>query len=147
MNKNQPTEKISRTYCGCIPKGSDVDKDWQVVLNPTLCSFSHVLSGHGNQSSLGKPVSEQTYLRIKPLYNQPLLLFPFPLNCFVHNSCHIFCCMCKEWDIRKCSCSFSLLCFYLANKSSQHILIFDQQENMLRLHHYQNSIHCQCGRK
>lgn len=84
MNKNQPTEKISRTYCGCIPKGSDVDKDWQVVLNPTLCSFSHVLSGHGNQSSLGKPVSEQTYLRIKPLYNQPLLLFPFPLNCFVH---------------------------------------------------------------
>lgn len=83
MNKNQPTQKISRTYCGCIPKGSDVDKDWQVLLDPIFCSFSHVLSAHGNEWSRGKPVSEQTCFRIKPLYNQPLLLFPFPPNRFV----------------------------------------------------------------
>lgn len=64
MNKNQPTEKISRTYCGCIPKGSDVDRDWQ-ALSLTSSVVKEI-----------KPVSEQTYLRIKPLYNHPLLLFP-----------------------------------------------------------------------
>lgn len=81
MNKNQLTEKISRPYCFCIPKGSDVDEDWKVVLDPIFRSFSHVSYGHGNESS-----------QVKFITN-PCLSLPFPLNFFVHIFLSSFCCL------------------------------------------------------
>lgn len=60
-----------------------MDEDWKVVLDPIFRSFSHVSCGHENESSQGKPVSEQTHiLESSPFITNPCLSFPPPPQLF-----------------------------------------------------------------